>query len=455
MAVTPVAFYQPSNYNTMGGTQYPLQIDANSTAAMQIVDQFSPRATCAAAPALKVALNPGSIFSGVTLTNIGAYTNCATTSGSPTVTVNGSTSGIVNGQLVTGTGIPDNTTATISGSTVTLSNNATATSGVGGVTLQFCQLSGSITAPVSHPRIDRAVISATTGALSIITGTEATNPSPPAITAGSIPIAQILLQTTSTYIANSMITDERKLGGSGDVSSNTTTSVDSEVALFSGTGAKTLKRATGTGYAKLTSGVLSAQTGVPDSDVTFTNITTGNATASAHGYLPILANTGTKYLRDDGTYQTIAQLVVQIQRTGTTSQTALSTGIPMDNTVPQNTEGTQVMTKAITPTSSSNKLVIEAPINLGENSNTDALIAVLYQDSGQGIQASMSNGSAGSALGMGNVYLYYEMTAGTTSSTTFKVNAANGAGTGILNASSGFTLGGTFGSYLKITELTQ
>lgn len=45
--------------------------------------------------------------------------------------------------------------------------------------------------------------------------------------------------------------------GSGDFSSNTSTSVDSEIVLFSGTGGKTGKRATGTGLAKITSGVLS------------------------------------------------------------------------------------------------------------------------------------------------------------------------------------------------------
>jgi hypothetical protein len=44
----------------------------------------------------------------------------------------------------------------------------------------------------------------------------------------------------------------------GDTLTNTTTSVDSEVVLFSGTGGKTLKRATATGLAKLASGVLSA-----------------------------------------------------------------------------------------------------------------------------------------------------------------------------------------------------
>jgi Repeat of unknown function (DUF5907) len=53
-------------------------------------------------------------------------------------------------------------------------------------------------------------------------------------------------------------------GGGGDASTNTSTSVDGEVALFSGTGGKTLKRATGTGLAKVTAGVLS--TAAPGTD---------------------------------------------------------------------------------------------------------------------------------------------------------------------------------------------
>lgn len=50
------------------------------------------------------------------------------------------------------------------------------------------------------------------------------------------------------------------VSGGGDASTNTSTSVDSEIALFSGTGGKTLKRATGSGIAKVTSGVLSVVT---------------------------------------------------------------------------------------------------------------------------------------------------------------------------------------------------
>lgn len=50
--------------------------------------------------------------------------------------------------------------------------------------------------------------------------------------------------------------------GTGDVSSNTASSVNSEVVLFSGTNGKTIKRATGSGIVKLINGVLAfAQSG--------------------------------------------------------------------------------------------------------------------------------------------------------------------------------------------------
>jgi hypothetical protein len=71
------------------------------------------------------------------------------------------------------------------------------------------QSTGTITAPVGNPRIDRVVVDATTGAVSVVTGTPAASPTPPAIPGGKIPICQVLLQTSSTTITNSMITDER------------------------------------------------------------------------------------------------------------------------------------------------------------------------------------------------------------------------------------------------------
>lgn len=76
------------------------------------------------------------------------------------------------------------------------------------------QNTGTITAPVGNPRIDRIVLDSATGAVSVVTGTPAGSPSAPAIPAGKIPVAQVLLQTSSTSIANSMITDERVPGRS-------------------------------------------------------------------------------------------------------------------------------------------------------------------------------------------------------------------------------------------------
>lgn len=62
--------------------------------------------------------------------------------------------------------------------------------------------------------------------------------------------------------ANLMLRVSGGGAGSGDVSSNTASSVDSEMVLFSGTGGKTVKRGVGTGYVFVTDGVVSTVAGV-------------------------------------------------------------------------------------------------------------------------------------------------------------------------------------------------
>lgn len=71
------------------------------------------------------------------------------------------------------------------------------------------QTTTAFTAPTTNPRIDRIVIDIITGVYSVITGTEAASPVVPDLTIGKIAIAQVLLQTSSTSITGSMITDER------------------------------------------------------------------------------------------------------------------------------------------------------------------------------------------------------------------------------------------------------
>jgi hypothetical protein len=74
----------------------------------------------------------------------------------------------------------------------------------------------------------------------------------------------IFTATAANSVATQVNTNTTDISGKGDASTNTATSVDGEVALFSATAGKTLKRATGSGIAKLTSGVLGTGTAGTD-----------------------------------------------------------------------------------------------------------------------------------------------------------------------------------------------
>jgi hypothetical protein len=55
--------------------------------------------------------------------------------------------------------------------------------------------------------------------------------------------------------------------GTGDASTNTSTSVDNTLTIFSGTNGKLLKQATGSGYVKVTSGVMGTPAAIPIGDI--------------------------------------------------------------------------------------------------------------------------------------------------------------------------------------------
>ena len=67
----------------------------------------------------------------------------------------------------------------------------------------------TIAPPVADSRIDRIVIDRMTGTISVVAGTAAPSPTAPAIPSGTMPIAQVLSDSTTTQITNLLITDER------------------------------------------------------------------------------------------------------------------------------------------------------------------------------------------------------------------------------------------------------
>ena len=80
-----------------------------------------------------------------------------------------------------------------------------------GVTLTevAAQSTAAITAPSTNPRNDIVYVDATIGTVGVATGTEAATPSDPAIPSSKIPVCRVELQTSTTSITNSILTDIR------------------------------------------------------------------------------------------------------------------------------------------------------------------------------------------------------------------------------------------------------
>lgn len=136
---------------------------------------------------------------------------------------------------------------------------------------------------------------------------------------------------------------------------------------------------------------------------------------------------------------------------------AVATGttlIPYDDTIPQNTEGFQVMTLAITPKATSHKLKIEVVVHLDPATNFDNLCAALFQDSTAGALACGWSNTDNASTPIQVKFTHY-MSAGTTSATTFKVRVgADNVGTITFNGElSARKFGGVLASSITITEV--
>lgn len=145
--------------------------------------------------------------------------------------------------------------------------------------------------------------------------------------------------------------------------------------------------------------------------------------------------------------------VVQVVATQTGAVSTGTTIIPRDDTIPQITEGTQVLSQAITPTSASSILQIEVLLHVS-NSIVGDIVAALFQDSGASAIA-VGDAYCSTAQGVTPVMIRHRMTAGTTSATTFAVRAgpAASATMTVNGAVGGRYFGGVLFSSITITEL--
>jgi hypothetical protein len=145
-----------------------------------------------------------------------------------------------------------------------------------------------------------------------------------------------------------------------------------------------------------------------------------------------------------------------VVQSAVTSSGALTTGttlIPLDNTIPQNTEGDQYFSQAITPTSHANILAAECEIDAA-HSVASWIAAALFRDSAADALATnrefVGDGATGHQLEVKTAVV-----AGSMASTTFKARAGGiNAGTFSIGGNSAVNyFGGTMKSFLRVSEI--
>ena len=146
--------------------------------------------------------------------------------------------------------------------------------------------------------------------------------------------------------------------------------------------------------------------------------------------------------------------VLQQVNTQTGAVNSGTTIFPEDDTIPQNTEGDEYMTLAITPKSATSTLMIEAQIFYSQSAGTRGG-AGIYKDSGADALAFTSN-FIKDATSMGNMTVMYSELSGNTTARTYKVRCGNiaTAGTFTFNGQAGSRMfGGTVLSTIRIIEI--
>lgn len=158
-----------------------------------------------------------------------------------------------------------------------------------------------------------------------------------------------------------------------------------------------------------------------------------------------IVNGGTGVSSSDPVIQRVSTLTGAVS-TGTTT-------LPNDDTIPQNTEGDQYMSLAITPKNTANILIIDV-VFFGSVSVASPIGVALFQDSTAGALAAGINFQVSTdAQNPKSVTFRHIMTAGTTSATTFKVRAGGTSGTMTFNGNNGSRVfGGVMSSSIMITE---
>lgn len=134
------------------------------------------------------------------------------------------------------------------------------------------------------------------------------------------------------------------------------------------------------------------------------------------------------------------------------SNESLETVIPLDDTIPQITEGTEILSATIAPSAATSKMRVSFSAFGATSESSVALVATLVIDGAPGAQTTVAAGTGGALL---PVSFSYEHAPGDTDSHTYAVRIGPGtAGAVRLNGNmSGRLFGGTATAQLTVEEV--
>jgi hypothetical protein len=148
----------------------------------------------------------------------------------------------------------------------------------------------------------------------------------------------------------------------------------------------------------------------------------------------------------------VAGQVVQRTHLPLTSVVAVAADIPIDDTVPQNTEGTQVLSHAHTPLAVGNKLLVRVNLTLTTGGGSPTVAAALFRSgSASAIAATLVDGPAQTSVTFEAEYTVVT----NLNPITFTVRVGHGGGTCVVNgdASSNRFFGAITKSSITVEEL--
>ena len=203
---------------------------------------------------------------------------------------------------------------------------------------------------------------------------------------------------------------------------------------------------------------ISAATGVPVFATTVTRDAAfgGANKVLAEGQLAYIVASDTVQYYSGALWVSVgeASKVVKMVNVVTEAVGTGTTLIPIDDTIPQITEGDQYMTLAITPASASNILIIQVVV-FGSSNGLSGVQTALFQDATANALAAAGTVIPGAGY-WGSVNFTHKMTAGTTSATTFRVRV--GPNSPVTFTFNGLAAARLFGAITKssitITEYT-